>query len=70
MLYKVFVDESGKKEFITPYSRDFVDNPPLFGTYEQFWWENYFVLCAVRVKQDNLAESGEEARKQKTGRLV
>lgn len=54
MLYKVFIDESGKKEYITPYSKDFIDNPPGFEKYENFWWDNYFVLCGVRVKQDNL----------------
>ena len=54
MIYKVFVDESGKKEYITPYSRDFIENPPEFDKYENFWWDNYFVLCAVRVKQEDL----------------
>lgn len=29
MIYKVFVDDSGKKEYITPYSRDFIENPQL-----------------------------------------
>lgn len=54
MLYKVFIDESGKKEYITPYSKDFIDNPPVFEKYEDFWRDNYFVLCGVRVKQDDL----------------
>ncbi len=56
MLYKVFIDESGKKEYITPYSRDFINNPPLFDKYEQFWWDNYFSLCGVRVKQKDLGK--------------
>ncbi len=56
MLYKVFIDESGKKEYITPYSRDFIDNPPVFEKYEDFWRDNYFVLCGVRVKQSDLKE--------------
>lgn len=27
MVYKIFIDDSGKKEYITPYSKDFIDNP-------------------------------------------
>lgn len=54
MLYKVFVDESGNKEYKVPYSRDFIKNPPPFEKYEEFWRDNYFVLCGVRVKQDVL----------------
>lgn len=56
MLYKVFVDESGKKEYITPYAKDFIDNPPEFERYENFWWDNYFVLCGIRIKQEHLGK--------------
>ncbi|PIR77837.1 MAG: hypothetical protein COU30_00290 [Candidatus Magasanikbacteria bacterium CG10_big_fil_rev_8_21_14_0_10_38_6] len=56
MLYKIFIDDSGKKEYITPYSRDFVENAPLFEDYEQFWRDNYFVLCGVRVAEKYLGE--------------
>lgn len=54
MLYKVFIDESGKKEYKNPYSRDFIDNPPKLKNYEDFWRDNYFVLSGVRIKQDDL----------------
>lgn len=54
MFYKVFIDESGKKEYKNPYSKDFINNPPLFKDYEGFWRDNYFVLCGVRVKQEDL----------------
>lgn len=54
MLYKVFIDESGKKEYITPYSKEFIDSPPLFQNYPDFWRDNYFVLCGVRIKQSDL----------------
>lgn len=54
MLYKVFIDESGKKEYKNPYSRDFIENPPSLERYEDFWRDNYFVLCGVRLKQDDL----------------
>lgn len=56
MVYKIFIDDSGKKEYITPYSKDFIDNPPNFDDYEDFWRDNYFVLCGVRVKQENISE--------------
>lgn len=56
MIYKVFVDDSGKKEYLTPYSKDFIDNPPKFDKYENFWWDNYFVLAGVRIKQENIGE--------------
>lgn len=56
MLYKVFIDESGQKEYVTRYSRDFITSPPNFEKYEDFWRNNYFVLAAVRVKQEDLGE--------------
>ena len=30
MLYKVFIDDSGSKDYVSPYSRDFIDKPPDF----------------------------------------
>jgi hypothetical protein len=60
MLYKVFADDSGKKEYKTPYSRDFIDKPPPFKDYEEFWRDNYFVICAVRVKQEDMGRLNDE----------
>ncbi len=60
MIYKFFVDDSGKKEYITPYSRDFVENPPEFDKYESFWWDNYFVLAGVRIKQEDIGKIDKE----------
>lgn len=54
MLYKVFVDDSGKKEYINPYAKEFISDPPLFKDYPAFWQDNYFVLCGVRIKQEDL----------------
>ena len=65
MLYKVFIDESGQKEYKTPYSRDFFDNPPPFNKYEDFWRDNYFVLCGVRVKTDDLSKINKEINRLK-----
>ncbi len=54
MLYKFFIDDSGSKEYKTPYSKEFIKNPPLFEKYENFWRDNYFVLCGVRISQEEI----------------
>ncbi len=56
MFYKVFIDDSGSKDYINPYSKEFINNSPLFKDYPKFWQDNYFVLCAVRVKQENITQ--------------
>ena len=55
MLYKVFVDDSGKKEYLSPYSKEFIDNPPDAESYLQFWRDNYFVLCGVKIAIGDIA---------------
>jgi hypothetical protein len=54
MDYKTFIDESGNKDYLNPYSKEFIDKAPLFFEYPKFWQDNYFVLCGVRIKQDDL----------------
>jgi len=49
MEYRIFIDDSGNKEFKTPYAREFVVSPPPFEEYQQFWRDNYFVLCGVCI---------------------
>jgi hypothetical protein len=56
MLYKVFVDDSGSREYRSPYAPEFVKNPPSFEDYPQFWRDNYFVLCAVRIHYSDLGD--------------
>jgi hypothetical protein len=56
MIYKIFIDDSGKKEYVTPYSKDFLDKPPEFDQYPTFWWNDYFVLAGVRVKQEDIGK--------------
>lgn len=56
MIYKVFIDDSGSKDFINPYSRELIENPPLFKDYPKFWQDNYFVLCGVRIKQEEIGK--------------
>ncbi len=65
MLYKIFIDDSGKKEYKNPYSLDFVNNPPAFKDYEDFWRDNYFVLCGVRIKQEDIEIINPEINKLK-----
>ena len=60
MLYKVFIDESGKKEYINPYARELITTPPLFKNYPEFWRDNYFILCGLRVKQGNMGTINEK----------
>lgn len=55
-MFKVFIDDSGSKEYKTPYSRDFTVNAPPYAEYEQFWRDNYFVLCGVRVSDKSIGE--------------
>jgi len=54
MNYKIFIDDSGSKEYFNPFSRDFIDNPPDTEQYLDFWRKNYFVLTGVRVLNKDL----------------
>lgn len=57
---KVFVDDSGSPDFFTPYSVEFVKNPPEFKNYEDFWRKNYFVLAGVCIDNKNLGQVNKE----------
>jgi hypothetical protein len=53
----LFIDDSGSKEWVTPHTDDFVNNPP--ERTEQnlnFWRGNYFVLAGVHVDSETLAK--------------
>lgn len=53
----LFIDDSGSKQWDTPYSRDFVDNPPARNVQNRnFWQENYFVLAGLHIDGDLIAE--------------
>lgn len=51
----LFIDDSGSKDWETPYSKDFIINPPL-RTQENinFWRRNYFVLAGLHVTSDGI----------------
>ncbi len=56
----VFVDDSGSKEYLTPYAREFIDNPPPYEGNEAFWRGNFFVLCGVKIDDIDLEELNNE----------
>lgn len=58
--YKVFVDDSGWKEYINPYSRDHISSPPDSDTYPDFWRKNYFVLGGIRINKVYLDSLNQE----------
>lgn len=52
----LFIDDSGSKEWRTPYSRDFIDNPPARTKQNlDFWRGNYFVLAGIHITSDLMA---------------
>ena len=54
--YYFFVDDSGSKIWETPYSREFIKNPP-GRTYQNlnFWRRNYFVLAGIHASGETVA---------------
>ena len=60
MSYKVFIDDSGSKDYINPYLYEQVDNPLPFNKRNlNYWNNNYFVLCGVKIKSDDILEIDE-----------
>lgn len=46
----LFIDDSGSKDWETPYSTDFISKPPLRSLDNMnFWRRNYFVLAGLHV---------------------
>lgn len=53
----LFIDDSGSKEWDTPYSRTFVDTPPVRNEQNlNFWRKNYFVLAGLHISNTTLAK--------------
>jgi hypothetical protein len=53
----LFIDDSGSKEWDTPYAREFVDNPPARTAQNRtFWQSNYFVLTGLYMPDTVVAE--------------
>lgn len=55
MEHYLFIDDSGSKHWETPYSMDFVENPPARTTQNRnFWQDNYFVLAGLYIDSDTM----------------
>lgn len=51
-----FIDDSGSKDWETPYSKSFIENPPKRSEQNlNFWRRNYFVLAGVYLSGDTIA---------------
>lgn len=52
-----FVDDSGSKEWETPYSKKFVEEPTQRNDQNiDFWRHNYFVLAGIHITSKNIGE--------------
>ncbi len=53
----LFIDDSGSKQWDTPYSREFVDSPPARTSQNRaFWQKNYFVLAGLHINTDTMSK--------------
>lgn len=53
----LFIDDSGSKEWETPYSRTFIDSPPIRNEQNlNFWRRNYFVLAGLHLSSECVAK--------------
>ena len=68
-VYKVYIDDSGSKDYEDPYTRDFIENPPDTDRYLNYWRKNYFVLTAVRIPQTSLKTINQEINDLRRRRL-
>lgn len=66
MIYKVYIDDSGSRNYENPYSKDFVINPPGTDKYLEYWRKNYFVLTGVRVSLSHINNINTEINSLKT----
>lgn len=52
-----FVDDSGSKEWGTPYHKKFAESPPARNAQNiDFWRQNYFVLAGIHIPGKKVAE--------------
>lgn len=52
-----FIDDSGSKQWDTPYSFDFVNSPPARTPQNRkFWQDNYFVLAGIYIEHELVAK--------------
>ncbi len=57
----LFIDDSGSKDWETPYAQEFISKPPVRNEQNlKFWRGNYFVLAGVHVSTDTLTSINPE----------
>jgi len=53
----LFIDDSGSKDWETPFSNDFINNPPTRNTTNlNYWRRNYFVLAGLHITSQTIKE--------------
>jgi len=52
-MYKLFLDDSGQKEYLNEYNSLYIDNPP---DDIDYWRKNYFCLAGVYIKTSYIKE--------------
>ena len=62
----LFIDDSGSKDWETPYSDDFKKSPPIRNEANlNFWRRNYFVLAGLHISANDLKKLNPEINKAK-----
>lgn len=61
-----FVDDSGSKQWDTPYAPSFINSPPARTTQNRRYWEtNYFVLAGIHVDSKLISEINQSVDQKK-----
>lgn len=59
-----FIDDSGSKDWETPYSLDFIKNPPVRHPRNlNFWRRNYFVLAGLHISGEDIKKLNPQINK-------
>ncbi len=62
-MYKIFIDESGSKEYKNPYDKELSDSLYPWSSNTKVWLDdNFFVLCGVYIKQVDIAAIDHEIK--------
>ena len=62
----LFIDDSGSKDWETPYSDNFKNSPPIRnGVNLNFWRRNYFVLAGIYISLEDIKKINPEINKSK-----
>lgn len=63
----LFIDDSGSKDWDTPYAKSFIESSPVRNTQNfNFWRGNYFVLAGLHISEKAIINLNPEINKIKT----